>query len=446
MTRETISVEKQKFILSPSEIRFFFQEHVYPTLGIFNEKMGFIINALLCEETLYKALQIVVRRHEVLRASTIIEDDEPKLFINHTIKLKIRKFNITTEADSITNECIINEVRESFDLYNAPLFRLTYFIINNKQSLLTLTMHHMVSDGDPSFTIFFKELICFYNYFSDKTIGKPPNLPLPIARCDLIKIFQKIYLQDNMQQRLLFWKVYLQNAVMEIKLKRTPMEETEAKFYAKMVRRQFSIPKSYLSNGYQIYDNRSFFTAITAVVLAKYSNQSDIIFGIPYHSRDNICGLDLDYTIGYYGNVVPLRIKVDAHKSLMDLLSDVTKGYSIIQAYADLPFQAIVQSVAPNWRSLYKSPLFNVLFIFAYYLPSLSIHINGEYIHAYGIDLSSGVLAYDLVITIRFNEKDSKGEAIIEYNTEFSTSEIIHNLLEDICSMINQYYPLHWIV
>src|SRR5262249_10110726 len=96
-------------------------------------------------------------------------------------------------------------------------------------------------------------------------------------------------------------------------------------------------------------------------VLAKrYSGQSDIVIGTPISNRTPP---ERDNLIGFFLNSLPIRVNVDEGSSFLELLRQVRKVSFDAFAHQDLPFEKLVEEVAPE-RSLSHSPIFQVVFAY----------------------------------------------------------------------------------
>ncbi|NEW37025.1 hypothetical protein GV791_31405, partial [Nocardia cyriacigeorgica] len=96
--------------------------------------------------------------------------------------------------------------------------------------------------------------------------------------------------------------------------------------------------------------------AAFAVLLARLSGTTDIAIGAPVAGRGDAA---LDDVVGMFVNTVVLRTEVDAATGFAELLHRVRDRDLDAFAYADLPFERLVEVVDPP-RSQARHPLFQV--------------------------------------------------------------------------------------
>jgi amino acid adenylation domain-containing protein len=102
------------------------------------------------------------------------------------------------------------------------------------------------------------------------------------------------------------------------------------------------------------------FLAAYAALLFRYTKQSDFIIGTPVSGRPLP---ELEGLIGFFLNMIPLRVQPDGLMSFHQLIAHVRQVTADGYSNADLPFEKIVQAVQPE-RSHNSHPLYRVLFVF----------------------------------------------------------------------------------
>src|SRR5207247_1053041 len=95
-----------------------------------------------------------------------------------------------------------------------------------------------------------------------------------------------------------------------------------------------------------------------AVVLAHYSGQDDIVVGTPIANRQDE---RLEGLIGFFVNTLVLRVPVRATARFEELLRAVRQTALEAYRYQDVPFERLVEELAPP-RRLNVSPLVQVVF------------------------------------------------------------------------------------
>ena len=100
--------------------------------------------------------------------------------------------------------------------------------------------------------------------------------------------------------------------------------------------------------------------AAYAVLVARLSGMEDITIGSPIAGRGNAL---LDPMVGMFVGTLVLRADVDPAASFTDLLARVRSTDLDAFAHADVPFERVVDALAPE-RSTSHSPLFQVMLEF----------------------------------------------------------------------------------
>ncbi|XGU20397.1 condensation domain-containing protein [Rhodococcus sp. 3Y1] len=133
--------------------------------------------------------------------------------------------------------------------------------------------------------------------------------------------------------------------------------------------------------------------AVLAVLLARLSASPDIAIGTPVGGRAEQV---LDDLVGMFVNTVVLRITVDTAATFEEILSRTREVDLAAFGQAEVPFERVVDAVAPE-RSSSRSPLFQVLLEFQntadphLELPGLDVDV---------VPVDVGVAKFDLQLSL----------------------------------------------
>ena len=105
-----------------------------------------------------------------------------------------------------------------------------------------------------------------------------------------------------------------------------------------------------------------------AIVLSRYSNQEDVVYGVTVSGRNN--GINgIESQVGLYINTLPLRVRVSSNDTLMTLFNDLQATQAELHQYEHSPLTKIHKwSEVPDDR-----PLFETQLIFQNYPVKLAI-------------------------------------------------------------------------
>ncbi|NKI72837.1 condensation protein, partial [Collimonas pratensis] len=124
-----------------------------------------------------KTLNEIVRRHEVLRTSFVLEDAVPSQVISPALELVFDLIDLSElphgEREARAQWLICEEAQRPFDLETGPLIRAELLRLGETEHIVLLTLHHIVSDGW-SMGILVKEVAALYSAFVQ---DKPSPLP-----------------------------------------------------------------------------------------------------------------------------------------------------------------------------------------------------------------------------------------------------------------------------
>ena len=175
--------------LSFAQERFWFLdqfEHAHP---VYNGCKVVRLIGQLSIEVLVECLNLIVRRHEVLRTTYPAPDGRPiqRVAVACSIEISVTDLEHASESDL---PCAIerlarNEWLQPINLSEELPIRARLVRIDHAQNLLILTLHQIAFDSQ-SVAIFFREL---WTAYEAKLHGKEPELPaLPVQYARFCKL------------------------------------------------------------------------------------------------------------------------------------------------------------------------------------------------------------------------------------------------------------------
>ncbi len=413
------------FPLSPAQERLWIFHQLDPQLSIYNESLLFRIVGQLDIVVLEQSLNEIIKRHEILRTSIVVADNQPIQFIapTQTITLpivnlqKLPKAEREAKAQQIANQ----SSSEPFNLAEAPLLRGFLIRLQENEHIMLLTMHHIISDGW-SWRVLFQELSTLYQAYS---AGNPSTLSeLPIQYADFALWQQQRSHSPELETQRRYWKQQLNGA--------SPMLELPTDYPRPAVQtfrgrcEALALPQSLSSKLKSLSQQEgvTLFVLLLAAfntLLYRYSSTEDILVGTPVANR--IC-IETEPLIGCFINTLVLRTDLSGNPSFRELLARVRKLTLEAQVHQELPFEQVVRELQPD-RALSHTPLFQVLFVFqestlqALELPNITVK---------PMLADSGVAKFDLTLLVEDTEQGLAGA--IEYSTDLFQADTITRMLE----------------
>jgi amino acid adenylation domain-containing protein len=346
--------------LSFAQHRLWFIDQLVPNNPFYNIQGGMILNEELNMDALERAINEIVRRHEVLRTRIEVEDAEPVQVIDEWEPRKLEVRNLTSlslEARAAEVRRIVREeATTGFDLGQGPLLRVKVLELDEDEHMLLYTMHHIVSDGW-SMEILIREVGTLYR---DYNAGEQSSLgELDIQYADYA-VWQREYLTGEvLDVEFRYWKQQLKDmAVMEL-----PSDHPRPSVSSYRGSRENILINEDLSDGLKRLCQRegaTLFMALMAafkVVLMKYSGEEDVVVGtvIANRTRKEIEGL-----IGFFVNTLVLRTDLKGNPSFRELIGREREVALGAYAHQEVPFEKLVEEIKPD-RDLSRSPLFQVM-------------------------------------------------------------------------------------
>ena len=374
------------------------------------------------------ALAEIVRRHEVLRTTFGVVNDEPVQLVaaptpNFPLQVISLEDVLEMKREEKAQQQIAEELGRRFDLAQGPLCRATVIKLGEDEQILVLTMHHIIADGW-SLNIFTRELITLYNAFARGESS--PLAELPIQYIDYVA-WQREWLQGNvLDEQLAYWKKRLAGASPLLELS-TDRPRPAAQIF-RGARQEFQFPHS-LSEGLKVLSQQAGATmfmlllAALQTLLYRYIYQDDFCIGMPTAGRSNA---QVEGLIGFFVNTLVFRAEMAGDPTFLELLMRVRQQALETYGHQDLPFEQLVDTLQVQ-RDLSRSPLFQIMLSFQ------NLPREGDELKWAGLTRRSFSLddtrasAFDLTLYIWDTSKGLQGN--VEYNADlFDESSIIRLL------------------
>ena len=146
MMREKVAKETQEFPLSSGQEALWFLHHSSPRSFAYHVAFCVRVRSSLDDDLMRRALQTLVDRHAALRTTFHTGREGAVQRVSGYVPVA---FDVTDAV--FDEEEMFSRARESyekaFDLESGPLFRASLFRRSDEDSLLLLTVHHLVFDG-----------------------------------------------------------------------------------------------------------------------------------------------------------------------------------------------------------------------------------------------------------------------------------------------------------
>ena len=205
--------------LSFAQHRLWFLNQLEPDSPFYNLRHHLLLKGKLNLSALERTFTEIVRRHETLRTSFVEIDGNPVQVIADAHPLTLNVIDLShlaaDERWTSLRRFAENEVRQPFDLSQAPLMRVKLLRLGEEEHALLYTMHHLISDGWSS-SVLLSEVVALYTAFIN---NEPSPLANPRIQYADFAVWQRQCLEGaGLEVYLDYWRRQLADAPPELAL------------------------------------------------------------------------------------------------------------------------------------------------------------------------------------------------------------------------------------
>ncbi len=413
------ATKQQKFSLSFAQKRLWFLEQLQPGLSVYNLPTALRLTGKLNIPTLEQSFQTIISRHEILRTSFTVLNDEPVQNITTNVSLTLPVIDLQGLSQEVQAAQIIQQATtfavRPFDLAQTSLLRAVLLLLGEDEYVLLFVMHHIIADYW-SLRVLVQELILTYQ---GQTLPK-----LAIQYVDFANWQQKWLQSSARTTQLEYWRKQLQDCPCELSL---PTDYPRPAVQTFQGARLSFVLSGELSHQLGLLAQKQgatvFMTLLAAfnVLLYRYSGQKDILVGSTVTSRDRA---EISNLIGLFVNNLVFRTKLSGNPSFRELLDQVKETTIAALAHQELPFEDLVEQLQPE-RNLSQNALFQVMFIL-HNTPNQSIQIPGLVIEP--LETQHSTTRFDLSLDMYETPSGLRGS--LEYSTDLFQSATIERFVQ----------------
>ncbi|MGW6240423.1 non-ribosomal peptide synthase/polyketide synthase [Streptomyces sp. NPDC055094] len=405
--------------LSYGQERLWFLDDFAPGGVEYNTGLALRLAGHLDLAALRTALDGLTARHEALRTTF----GGRVQTVESTVAVPLRVVDLCAKNDAdrphALDKVLRTEQSTPFDLATGPLFRVLAVRLGAREHVLVLSMHHIVTDGW-SMGVITRELAALY---AAAVRGEDAQLPeLPVQYPDFA-VWQRERLTGDAHARQLdYWREQLDGLQpLELPTDRPrPAVRTSAgalhtfQVPGELARR---LARSGQRRGASLF---VVLTAVTQLLLSRYSGQRDVAVGTVVSGRERA---ELEGLVGFFVNTLVLRARIDQDRhSFDDLLDHVRTTALDAFAHQEVPFDRVVDALAPE-RDPSRTPLVQALIVL-----QNSVDMEGDFagLAARREPVPRESSRFDL--TLEFWESPSGLTAELEFNTDLFDAETVERL------------------
>ncbi|UFN45100.1 non-ribosomal peptide synthetase [Nocardioides okcheonensis] len=403
--------------LSWAQHRLWFLNRLEDTSAAYHIPLAVRLRGDLDDDALEAALRDVAARHEVLRTTLPETDGRPHQHVHDDVDLVLERLTVA-EADLA--DALRRRAATPFDLAIDRPLRASLLAVSAEQGagdhVLLLVVHHVAADGW-SLGPLGRDLAEAY---AARVAGHAPERePLAVQYADHA-LWQRDVLGEaddedsQLATQLAWWSEQLAGLPAELDLPTDRPRPVRGSDAGGEVR--FSLGADLharLVDFARRHDASTFMLlhATLAALLTRQGGGHDVPLGTPVAGRDDEA---LDELVGFFVNTLVLRTDTAGDPTLPELLDRVRRTDLDAFAHADLPFERLVEELAPE-RSLSRHPLFQVMLTANATTPG-DLGLAG--LESEVLDVAGGSAKFDLSFSVAEHHDDGSPAgigAVLEY-------------------------------
>ncbi len=409
---------------SSGQQRFWVLDQLKPGDPSLNVAVRFTLAGHLDAGALARALNEIVRRHEILRATFSMIDGQVVQVVRPSLNIPVRVTDLRDWSEPLraaeADRLAVEEARESFAIDQGPLLRASLLWLDDEEHTLLITIHHIVSDGW-SIGVITDELGPIYEAFAG---GQPSPLPeLAIQYADYT-----IWEQGNRDEAAWaeaegYWKKQLADLPRFEVLPNRPRgvaAPAAGSIVSRLLPFDLTDRLRELGSKNEATLFMTMFAALTAL-LHRYTGETDIVVGSQVVGRNVV---DVEPLIGPFTNTLVLRSDASNDPTFKSLLERIRQVVFKALEHQDYPLEKVAEILRLD-RTVDSNLLFQVNFIY-----------QRDFVHPWeyaGIRMrpipskSPGAM-YDL--NVFMVERDEGWRVSCEYNTALYLDGTVVRILE----------------
>lgn len=359
-------------------------QKAYPGMAAYNVPLCFRVSGL-DEAVFERACRAVVRRYPVLSTVLGREGDRPVQSVDPGRELDYARVDLRALPEAGALAAVEAEHKRPFAMEGEPLLRIRVFARPADSSIVLVSVHHIVFDGSSARLL----AQALFDTYETLLAGGEPDAARAGADFEAFVREERATLPGRRAELLDYWRQKLAGPSAALSL---PTDRPHAEVVDRFAGdTRFSELSGELAHAVEeMATSRRVFAstvmlAAYAVTLAGYSDEREVVVGMPVNERG---GDELADAMGLMINMMPVRVDLAGGATFGQLVAQVQREVvdGMLHSY---PFAALARELdrsAPSGRS----PVFQTAFVFQDVLDGIAdpdrpyelveeLHQEGEY-------------------------------------------------------------------
>jgi amino acid adenylation domain-containing protein len=302
----------------------------------YNLPLTLLVKGDLDVLALEHSLNAISARHESLRTYFGQTDDgDPVQFVTPPEPIRLPAIAVD-HAQML--EHLERHLEHRFDLARGPVFIASLLRLSEGKHLLLLNVHHIAADAWSLRGVLLSELQMAYAAFAS---GQRPLLPpLSVQYGD----YASRQRAEDMSAHLDYWREllagYEDNLEVPTECTRQARSGTKSARFTYRYPNEFALELERFSRRHGCTIFMSLLAGL-AVTLSRHASKDDLCIGTTTSNRTSV---DVEPLIGFFINILPLRLHIDEESSVEALLKAVRARVLAAFDHQSVPFEHILQA------------------------------------------------------------------------------------------------------
>ncbi|HEY0607368.1 MAG TPA: condensation domain-containing protein, partial [Herpetosiphonaceae bacterium] len=361
MGRRTIA---DIYPLSPLQQGLLFHSLYNPESSLYLDQLTYELRGALDVAAFRKAWQEAIDTHAILRTSFHWQGlADPLQLVHQRVEAPFQTYDWShlpaERQQTQLAQLLAADYQQPLDLASAPLMRLTLIRLDPATYRLIWSFHHLLLDGW-SLHLLLQDVFRAYRALAQ---GATPQLERGQPFKEYIAWLQR----QNMQQAEQFWRQMLRGFSRATPLGLDRLLDPAASQEVETAHQTIYLSAEASNTLYGFVKQQqltlnTLFQGAWALLLSRYSNSDDIVFGTTVSGRPpELPGIER--TVGVFINTLPARLRVADDQSLIAWLEQIQMQQVELRQYEYSPLVHV-----QGWSEVPRGqPLFESLLVFENY-------------------------------------------------------------------------------
>jgi amino acid adenylation domain-containing protein len=350
-----------RVMLTFSQERMWFMHELAPDSSAYNVPLAIRVTGPLDMTAMQTALARVVERHEILRTRFVRSSEGVFAELVSAPPALIEEVKLANDGTGASEEILHRHLASvtavPFQLDQCPLFRVQVVHTAEREAVLLIVMHHIISD-QWSFAQLGRELATHYSAIQNGVEASLPSLPIQYA--DYASWHRQWFEGERRAHELAFWSRHLEGLAPPQLNEDFPRPRQQS-FRGAAIRVPLTPEEVAALRRLGTAHGASLSMVLIAalnVMLHRHTGETDIPIGVPIANRHQLASENL---IGTLVNTLVFRTDLSGDPDFGTVLARVRDVSLNAFAHQDMPFELLVHELGAR-PDAGRQPLFNVMF------------------------------------------------------------------------------------